>query len=165
MFFAAPAPTVDPEKRSLNASPPPLLPLVEAADAERWTPNVEGVDLPEPFASRGVEEPPVVVDDEEESRAKRSGLPYVELGFGGGVEVEVVVGRGVEASVGGFEGVVDAQRSAKESLIVSWLLGIGNVGVTKGWVWYQFKVGRDLLGSSQFFVQKSSAIRTTTKPL
>lgn len=48
----------------------------------------------------------------DESRAKRSGLPYV--GFGG---VEVV-GRGADAIVGGFEGVVDAQRSAKESLIV-----------------------------------------------
>lgn len=104
---------VDPAKRSLNASPP-AAPLVEAADPERWTPNVEGVDLPEPVACRGVEEPPLVVD---ESRAKRSGLPYA--GFGG-VDEDVVVGRGAEARVGGFEfeGVVEAQRSAKESLIV-----------------------------------------------
>lgn len=101
---------VDPAKRSLNASPP-AAPLVEAADPERWTPNVEGVDLPEPVACRGVEEPL------DESRAKRSGLPYV--GFGG-VDEDVEVERGAEARVGGFEfeGVVDAQRSAKESLIV-----------------------------------------------
>jgi hypothetical protein len=118
MFFAPSAPVVDPAKRSLNASPAPP-PLVEAAEPERWTPKVEGVDLPEPVACRGVDDPPAV-DDEEESRAKRSGLPYVGFGFGGGVEVDVVVvGREVEARVGGFEGVVVAQRSAKESLIVT----------------------------------------------
>ena len=76
-----------------------------------------------------MEEPPE--EEEEESRAKRSGFPYAGFEFclgGGGVEVEVdvdvdvVLGlrREVEASVGGLEGVVDAQRSANESLIVGW---------------------------------------------
>ena len=48
--------------------------------------------------------------------ASRSGFPYVSLGHG--CRWKRWVGREVEASVGGFEGVVEAKRPAKESLIV-----------------------------------------------
>ena len=64
------------------------------------------------------EEPLVVVDNERKVKlaANRSGFPYVSLGHG--CKWKRWVGRGVEASVGGFEGVVEAQRPVKESLMV-----------------------------------------------
>jgi hypothetical protein len=65
------------------------------------------MDISEPVASRGVDEPPVVV--EEERKANKSRL--LDVGFGW---VDVV-GRGVEASVGGFE---DTERSVNKSLVV-----------------------------------------------
>jgi hypothetical protein len=39
--------------------------------------------------------------------------------FGGGMKV--VLGRGVEANVGGFWGAVEGLRSASETLIVRWI--------------------------------------------
>ena len=66
----------------------------------------------------------MVVDNERKVKlANRSGFPYVS--FGPGCRWKRWVGRGVEASVGGFEGVVEAQRPAKESLIVRRLVVVG----------------------------------------
>lgn len=69
-------------------------------------PSIENMDLPGTVTFHGVEEPPVVVDDEDECKVKRSGLLCAGFVFGRDgveVEVEVMVGRGVEASVGGFD--------------------------------------------------------------
>jgi len=97
IFFALFALTlVDPEKRSPNASAPLrwLLPnscsanvQIEAADLDAPSRNIERMDIPtDPAPCRGVEDR-VVVDKEDESRAKR-------LGFPGGVEVRSGRGRG-----------------------------------------------------------------------
>ena len=44
-----------------------------------------------------------------------------DLDLVGGGGMEVVLGRGVEASVGGFGGAVEGLRSASETLIVRWI--------------------------------------------
>jgi hypothetical protein len=129
---------VDPEKRSPNASPFDALTAgPEAADPERCIPNIEGVDLPEPDPPpaptpsagdpapyRGVEDP---LGCGVESRANKSGFPYVGFAYfgGGGVGVDVeaeLLAREAEARVGFFEVVVvvvvEDQRSANESLMI-----------------------------------------------
>jgi hypothetical protein len=50
---------------------------------------------------------------EEESKANRSRSRDFEFGL-----VGVVLGRGVEATVGGFEGVLDTHPSVNEPLVV-----------------------------------------------
>lgn len=68
--------------------------------------DVEDVNLPETDPCHRVEESLVVVDNEGECKANRSGLLCVGFGLGRDrveVEVEAVVGRTVEMRVGGFD--------------------------------------------------------------